>query len=170
MDGGGPGQRSRCSRNSPTCMERGRRDGVDRLYVECRNRGELIQAGARVTDVGALLREVLERWGAPAAIVCDRWREAELRQSLEAVDFPACQLIVRGQGFLQGRGGRRERISAGLHRRQGGTAAQLVTPIGHERGAGANRPGGKQQAGKGRPGTAHALPRRRGCGCDSSGR
>ena len=83
-------------------MERGRRDGVDRLYIECFNRGELVLEGARVTDVGALLREVLERWGAPAAIVCDRWREAELRQSLEAVDFPACQLIVRGQGFLQG--------------------------------------------------------------------
>ena len=60
-------------------------DGVDRLYVECAERGELIQAGQRVSDIPALLVEVRSRWGTPAAIVCDRWREAELRQSLEAL-------------------------------------------------------------------------------------
>ncbi|MDE2812034.1 MAG: terminase large subunit [Gemmatimonadota bacterium] len=87
---------------TPDLIERGRRDGVDRLYVECFNRGELIQAGARVSDVGALLREVLDRWGAPGAIVCDRWREQELRQVLAAVEFPRCQLIVRGQGYRDG--------------------------------------------------------------------
>ena len=86
----------------PDLLERGRRDGVDRLYVSCRERRELIQAGARVSDVGALLREVRERWGNPAAIVCDRWREQELRQSLEAASFPSCPLIVRGQGYRDG--------------------------------------------------------------------
>ena len=86
----------------PDLIERGRRDGVDRLYAECFNRNELVLAGARVADVGALLREVLHRWGAPGAIVCDRWREAELRQALEAVSFPVVPLIVRGQGFKDG--------------------------------------------------------------------
>lgn len=42
------------------------------------------------------------RWGDPAAVVCDRWREAELRQALEAVSFPPCPLIVRGQGYKDG--------------------------------------------------------------------
>ena len=86
----------------PDLQERGRRDGVDRLYIRCAERGELMQAGARVSDVGALLHEVRRRWGNPAAIVCDRWREAELRQELEAVSFPTCPLIVRGQGFKDG--------------------------------------------------------------------
>lgn len=86
----------------PDLLERGRQDGVDRLYLECAERGELLQEGARVSDVGALLVEVRGRWGTPAAIVCDRWREAELRQCLEAVKFPITTLIVRGQGYRDG--------------------------------------------------------------------
>lgn len=86
----------------PDLLERGRQDGVDRLYVECFDRGELLTEGARVSDVGALLAEVRQRWGDPAAIVCDRWREAELRQALEAVSFPSCALIVRGMGYMDG--------------------------------------------------------------------
>lgn len=86
----------------PDLIERGRQDGVDRLYQECHNRGELLQRGARVSDVGALLAEVRARWGAPGAIVCDRWREAELRQALAAARFPRCDLIVRGQGYKDG--------------------------------------------------------------------
>ena len=86
----------------PDLLERGRQDGVDRLYVECFDRGELLTEGARVSDVGALLHEVRRRWGDPAAIVCDRWREAELRQALEAVSFPSCPLIVRGMGWKDG--------------------------------------------------------------------
>lgn len=87
---------------TPDLLSRGRSDGVDRLYVSCAERGELLQAGARVSDVGALLREVRRRWGDPAAIVCDRWREAELRQALEAVSFPFVPLAVRGQGYRDG--------------------------------------------------------------------
>ena len=42
------------------------------------------------------------RWGDPAAIVCERWREAETRQALEAVRFPVVSLIVRGQSYRDG--------------------------------------------------------------------
>ena len=86
----------------PDLRERGLADGVGSTYVRMAERGELLQAGRRVSDIPALLAEALSRWGRPAAVVCDRWREAELRQCLEAVRFPKCPVIVRGQGFKDG--------------------------------------------------------------------
>ena len=86
----------------PDLRERGLADGVGRLYQEMANRGELLQAGRRVSDVPALLREALRRWGRPVAIICDRWRAAELRQALELVRFPLAALVERGQGFKDG--------------------------------------------------------------------
>ena len=86
----------------PDLRERGLGDGVGGLYSQMAERGELLQAGRRVSDVGALLRECLERWGRPVAIVCDRWRVAELREKLEGVQFPLAHLIERGQGFRDG--------------------------------------------------------------------
>ena len=65
-------------------------------------RGELIQAGRKVSDVGELLRECLRRWGRPVAIAADRWKIAELTETLEAVRFPVSDLIQRGQGFKDG--------------------------------------------------------------------
>ena len=65
----------------PGLAERGLRDGVSGLYVDCQRRGELIIAGQYTSDVGGLMREVLERWGPPAAVVADRWREGELREA-----------------------------------------------------------------------------------------
>ena len=86
----------------PPLAERGLSDGVGDLYRRMAERGELLQAGRRVSDVRALLGEVLSRWGRPAVVVCDRWREAELRQALEAVRFPLADLSIRGQGFKDG--------------------------------------------------------------------
>ena len=86
----------------PSLAERGLADGVGGLYAEMRQRGELIQAGRRVSDLGELLRECLRRWGRPVAVACDRWRAAELRQALESVRFPLADLIERGQGFRDG--------------------------------------------------------------------
>ena len=86
----------------PGLGERGLADGVGRMYLDMAARGELIQAGRRVSDVGALLREALRRWGRPVAIACDRWRAAELRQALEVVRFPLSDLVERGQGFKDG--------------------------------------------------------------------
>ena len=86
----------------PGLADRGLRDGVDGLYADMAARGELLIAGRRVADVGRLLEEALDRWGRPGVIVCDRWREAELRDALEAVGFPLTSLTVRGQGFRDG--------------------------------------------------------------------
>ena len=86
----------------PNLHDRGMTDGVDRLYIECAQRGELMQAGLKVSDIGELLEETLRRWGAPDAIVCDRWREAELRQELVKLQYPGCPLVIRGMGFQDG--------------------------------------------------------------------
>ena len=87
---------------NPSLAERGLGDGVGRLYVDMAARGELVQAGSRVSDLGELLRMVLRRWGRPVSIACDRWRMAELKQHLEAVGFPVASLVERGQGFKDG--------------------------------------------------------------------
>ena len=86
----------------PGLGERGLADGVGRLYLDMAARGELILSGRRVSDVRELLRQALARWGRPVAVVCDRWRVAELRQSLESIRFPLVDLVERGQGFKDG--------------------------------------------------------------------
>ena len=86
----------------PPLAERGLRDGVGRLYVECADRGELIQTGQRAVDLGGLLRAALGRFGAPSRVVADRWREAELRDALDAARVPSAAVEVRGQGFKDG--------------------------------------------------------------------
>ena len=91
-----------CFGNIPSLEERGLKDGVGKRYVDMQARGELILSEGRVSNISDLLSAVLERWGAPAAIVCDRWREDELRDTLEKMNFPICDLIVRGMGFLDG--------------------------------------------------------------------
>ena len=91
-----------CFPELPSLSERGLSDGVGDLYCRMAERGELFQAGRRVSDVAVLLRECLERWGRPVAIACDRWRLAELKEKLEAVRFPLAELVERGQGFKDG--------------------------------------------------------------------
>lgn len=91
-----------CFPELPSLAERGLADAVGNFYCQMAERGELFQAGRRVSDVAALLRECLERWGRPVAISCDRWRLAELKEKLEAVRFPLAELVERGQGFKDG--------------------------------------------------------------------
>ena len=86
----------------PGLAARGLGDGVGNAYVKMHERGELIVAGRRVSDIGALLRECLTRWGVPGLIAIDRWREAEVREHLDRIDFPLTGLVVRGQGFRDG--------------------------------------------------------------------
>ena len=86
----------------PGLDARGLADGVGGLYRSMAGRGELLLAGQRVSDPVAMLREALARWGQPAAVVCDRWREAELRQSLDTAGVGWCTVVVRGQGYRDG--------------------------------------------------------------------
>ena len=86
----------------PGLAERGENDGVADLYDRMRSRGELFTSGGRVADVSALLQRVSDDWGRPAEISADRWRMAELEDSLGKVNFPQSQLSPRGQGFKDG--------------------------------------------------------------------
>ena len=85
----------------PTLDERGLRDGVGRLYRDCASRGELVTLGGAATDVGALMTAALGRFGRPAAVVADRWREGELRDALKAAGIRV-PLETRGMGFRDG--------------------------------------------------------------------
>ena len=86
----------------PTLEERGLRDGVGRLYVECARLGELVTAGEHAVDVSALMAEAVERFGPPAAIASDRWRESELRDALKRARIPLARLELRGMGYKDG--------------------------------------------------------------------
>ena len=86
----------------PPLAERAVRDGAGQLYAACRARGELILTDGRVSDIRVLLGEAWERFGRPSLIVADRWREAELRDALDASGVPACPLEVRGMGYRDG--------------------------------------------------------------------
>ena len=86
----------------PSLQDRARYDNTGPLYEDLRQRGELLTLGERTSDLAAMLREVLRRWGRPGAVVVDRWREAELRDRLGDVDFPGCDLVVRGMGWRDG--------------------------------------------------------------------
>ena len=88
--------------HDPPLAERGLRDGVGGLYVECARRGELLNLGRHTVDVKALLQTALERLGRPSRVVADRWREAELRDALEGAGVPPAAFSARGQGFKDG--------------------------------------------------------------------
>lgn len=89
--------------NHPDLLNRGYSDGVEGLYAQCGQRGEIIQSGQYVSDPVGMLREVKARWGLPAKIVCDSWRLSELRQALEEIGYPGeIELIRRRMGFQDG--------------------------------------------------------------------
>ena len=56
----------------------------------------------QAVSVELLLLEALGRWGRPAAIVADRYRETDLRQALDRAGFPQAAFTVRGMGFKDG--------------------------------------------------------------------
>ena len=91
-----------CFPESPSLSERGLRDGVGSLYVQCAQRGELVTLGQRASDVSMLLQVALDRFGRPSVVVADRWREAELRDALDKAGVPGAELDVRRMGFKDG--------------------------------------------------------------------
>ena len=91
-----------CFPELPDLRERGLKDGVGNLYARMKDRGELIIAGRRASDIRALLREARRRFGNPSSLTCDSWRVAELTDALEKENFPWCVLEQRRQGFRDG--------------------------------------------------------------------
>ena len=81
---------------------RGASDGIGNAYVRMAERRELIVAGGRAVDIPALVVAALRRFGPPAAIAADRWREADLRDALDKADVPVATYEPRGQGFKDG--------------------------------------------------------------------
>ena len=69
--------------SEPTLEVRGRKDGVGRLYTAGHACGELILCGGAAVSVSELIAAALERFGSPAGVSADRWREAELRDASE---------------------------------------------------------------------------------------
>jgi len=86
----------------PGLGERGLSDGVGNLYVQGWKRGELALAGDHAVDISELLELARERFGTPAALAFDRWREAELRDALKKAGMGRPRLELRGQGFKDG--------------------------------------------------------------------
>lgn len=109
-----------CFGDDPDPKARGLRDGVGNLYHKMHGRGELVLSPGRVSDLRALLDEVWDRWGKPKAIVCDRWRDAELRKVLAAAGWPRVALVTRGMGYKDGGADVRDFLAAFLR--------GLVTP------------------------------------------
>ena len=85
----------------PGLDARGTADGVAGLYRTMHRRGELLALGGRACDTAELLRVALERFGAPAAVVADRWKADVLADALDAAGVPG-SLVERGMGFKDG--------------------------------------------------------------------
>ena len=91
-----------CFPQEPSLAQRGINDNVGNLYERMAERGELLIAGKRTVDISELLAIALDRFGTPAALVADRWREAELMDAAEASEIPPANIITRGQGYKDG--------------------------------------------------------------------
>ena len=88
----------------PDLRTRGDADGVGSLYQQMAERGELLTTPGRTVkfDVGELLHAALTAFGAPNAVVCDRWRLNELKDGLQASGIPPAIIVPRGMGWQDG--------------------------------------------------------------------
>ena len=87
---------------NPPLDQRGARDAVGDAYVRMAERGELLRADSDAVAPAMLLMAARERWGVPAAIAADRWREDLMRQGLQDARFPVIRFEVRGMGYKDG--------------------------------------------------------------------
>ena len=91
-----------CCGGDPPLIEREKADGVVGIYRQMENRGELRVLGGRVVPIDEFLRECVLRWGPPSAVSCDRWREGELVDAVNAAKLRFPMPTWRGQGFKDG--------------------------------------------------------------------
>ena len=88
--------------SEPGLRERGTFDGVGGLYRQMAERQELIVTSGRTVNIEELLHWALSEYGQPTAVVCDRWRLAELQDGLEAAGIPPGVVLTRGMGWQDG--------------------------------------------------------------------
>lgn len=87
--------------SEPSPAVRGRRDGVGGAYVEAVRSGELLLSAGLLPRPDELLRAAVERWGLPAALAADRYRQGEVFDALNRAMLPEeFGLDLRGLGFL----------------------------------------------------------------------
>lgn len=88
----------------PDLVRRALQDNVGDLYAICQREGDLLVSPKRIPDVPALFERAENRWGGmPSAIIADRWRASDLKDSLESVpQWFRVPLILRGQGYKDG--------------------------------------------------------------------
>ena len=86
----------------PELDQRGARDNVGNLYCRMQERGELMTTSGRTVNISEMLATAMLRFGAPDCVVGDRWRDAELKDALDAAGVPAGALVSRGMGFKDG--------------------------------------------------------------------
>ena len=85
----------------PSLEARGRSDGVGTLYLEMNRQGELLQLGERVVAADELIGVALGKWGAPSAVIADRFHGREVQQAVEAAGL-RCPLVFSGMGYVDG--------------------------------------------------------------------
>ena len=88
--------------NTPTLKERAKADRVGKIYEEMLDRGELTMLGNRVVPVEDLLHEAIRKWGPPAAVIADRYRQGELLDGIQKSGLRLPYPLFRGQGWLDG--------------------------------------------------------------------
>jgi phage terminase large subunit-like protein len=89
--------------SQPNLADRGAADGVGSRYSEMASRGELSTLGAATVPVAPWLSEVMRHVEGEtiAALVMDRYKQAELGQAIDAAGIRA-PLVWRGFGFRDG--------------------------------------------------------------------
>ena len=72
-------------------------------YERMVDAGELLlQEGRRVVDLGEFLGACFDRWGRPYGIVCDRYRQSELMDTLASFGYHEDAVTWRGMGYRDG--------------------------------------------------------------------
>ncbi|WP_022695863.1 terminase large subunit domain-containing protein [Ponticaulis koreensis] len=89
--------------SNPGLLDRGQRDGVGDRYVEMNRRGELATLGDQTVPIAAWLGHTitLVEGETVAAIIADRFKQAELGEAIQAVGIRS-PVIWRGTGWRDG--------------------------------------------------------------------
>ena len=93
-----------CTGDDPALEAREREDNVESgLYERMARAGDLrVIAGKRVPDPLDILAPALERWGKPAFVAADRFRQGELLDAMTALGIADVELLARGMGMVDG--------------------------------------------------------------------